>query len=57
MKWSEDLRNMVSTFIRRYINNMKFAAYMAVSFIKFFLLILFYFLSLYMWLFVLYACL
>jgi hypothetical protein len=55
VKWIEGFSNRMSIIIRIYVTYMRFAAYVAVLHMTFFHIFLFYFVSLYIWLHVLYA--
>jgi len=53
--WSEQLSNTVSIIIRRYIDHMRFAAHGCFVYQIFFIFLWFYFVSFYIWFYVLYA--
>ena len=55
VEWSEGLCNRVSNIIRRYIDHMKFAVSLRFRLSHSFMFFWFHYLSLYIWLYVLYA--
>ena len=55
VKWSRSLSNRVYIIVRRYVDHARYAVFMAVRFITFFIHFLFYFISLYKQLYIVHA--